>query len=211
MRVLRQRDFEPRIFDVPSEDPRGTVVAQQPGPTAQAPPDSRVRINVSTGQQGGQPTERPGTTTPSAGTVSVPDVVGLGQTAALRLLQNLGLRGVVAYRRSSEPVGRVIDQFPKPGSAKNTDARVRILVSSGQETAEALDVPDVRGQDEASAIATLEDAGFRVEVIGEGATRPRPAARAGRDVGRRRRGHVVRWMKSRYQSALCFGIRRCVA
>jgi beta-lactam-binding protein with PASTA domain len=43
----------------------GTVVAQEPEPGAKAPPDSSVRINVSTGEPTGETTERPGTTTPT--------------------------------------------------------------------------------------------------------------------------------------------------
>ena len=40
---LRASGFEPRIFDVPSPEPQGVVVAQQPPGGEQAPPDSRVR------------------------------------------------------------------------------------------------------------------------------------------------------------------------
>jgi beta-lactam-binding protein with PASTA domain len=173
LRLLRAREFEPRIFDVPSTEARGTVVSQAPPPGAKAPPDSRVRINVSTGEQSGSPTERaPTTTSPSGATVTVPNVVGLAQTPALRRLRNTGLRGVVSYRASDERRGRVIEQFPAAGTAKNRDARVRVVVSAGRGTAEELVVPDVRGEDETTATQTLEDAGFRVEVIrtGDGTT-----------------------------------------
>lgn len=184
VQVLRRRGFEPRTFDVPSPDPRGIVVAQQPAGREQAPPDSRVRINVSTGEQSGQPSARTGTVAQPGSGVSVPEVVGLSQTAALRRLHAVSLRGVVQYRGSSEPRGRVIDQFPRPGSSKNAEARVRLVVSAGQETAERVAVPDVRGEDEETATAMLEDAGFRVEVIrtGGGATvedqQPAPGVRS---------------------------------
>lgn len=184
VRALRRVEFEPRIFDVPAPDPRGTVVAQAPQGGEQAPPDSRVRINVSTGQQAGEPAERTDTATAPGGGVTVPDVVGLAQTPALRRLSSAGLRGAVSYRRSNEPRGRVIDQFPTPGSSKNEDARVRVLVSSGQETAEPVVVPDVRGQAEEDAITTLEGEGFQVDVIrtGDGTTvedqQPAPGVRS---------------------------------
>jgi beta-lactam-binding protein with PASTA domain len=171
---LRDSGFEPRVFDVPAADPAGTVVAQEPQPGAQAPPDSSVRINVSTGEPTGETTERPGTTTPTTtGTaqVTVPRVVGLAQTPALRRLRAAGLRGVVAYRTSDQPRGRVIEQSPAAAARANRNAQVRIVVAIPQ-GAEELEVPDVRDQDEDSARQTLEDLGFRVEIIrtGEGDT-----------------------------------------
>jgi beta-lactam-binding protein with PASTA domain len=159
--ALRAREFEPRIFDVPSPDPEGTVVAQQPQPGEEAPPDSRVRINVSTGEQSGEPTER----------TAAPSVVGLAQTPALRRLYDAGFRGVVAYRASDQPRGRVIEQRALAGRFQGR-AQVGVVVSSGTGAAEELEVPDVRDTDEPDARETLQDAGFRVEVIrdGDGAT-----------------------------------------
>ncbi len=167
---LRASGFEPRVFDVPASDPVGTVVAQEPAPAAQAPPDSSVRINVSTGEPTGETTERPGTTTGTA-QVAVPRVVGLAQTPALRRLRAAGLRGVVAYRTSDQPRGRVIEQSPAAAGQANRNAQVRIVVAIPQ-GAEELEVPDVRDQDEASARQTLEDLGFTVQIIrtGEGDT-----------------------------------------
>jgi beta-lactam-binding protein with PASTA domain len=177
VRILREREFEPRIFDVPSEEPKGTVVSQAPAGGEQAPPDSRVRINVSTGETTGEEAERSattggGTTTAPAGSAA-PRVVGLAQTPALRRLENAGYRGIVAYRTSDEPAGRVIEQSPLSGQ------RVRVVVSAGRNTVPT-EVPDVRGEELDSATQTLEDAGFRVETIevGNGTTvqdqQPRP-------------------------------------
>jgi beta-lactam-binding protein with PASTA domain len=171
---LRDSGFEPRVFDVPASDPAGTVVAQEPQPGEPAPPDSSVRINVSTGEPTGETTERPGTTTPTttgSAQVTVPRVVGLAQTPALRRLRAAGLRGVVAYRTSDQPRGRVIEQSPAAAGQANRNAQVRIVVAVPQ-GAEELEVPDVRDQDEGSARQTLEDLGFRVEIIrtGEGDT-----------------------------------------
>ena len=164
---LQAGGFEPRVFDVPAADPAGTVVAQEPPPGQPAPPDSRVRINVSTGEQAGETTERPGTTTGSA-QVAVPNVVGLAQTPALRRLRTAGLKGVVAYRTSPQPRGRVIEQRPAGDAQANRNAQVQVVVSIGQGASEELEVPDVRDQDEDSARQTLEDMGFRVEIIRTG-------------------------------------------
>jgi eukaryotic-like serine/threonine-protein kinase len=45
---------------------------------------------------------------------------------------------------------------------------VQLVVSSGTTAGEPLDVPDVTGGSEDDARQTLEDAGFRVEVISTG-------------------------------------------
>jgi beta-lactam-binding protein with PASTA domain len=169
---LRAAGFTARIFDVPSAEPQGVVVAQQPAGGEQAPPDSRVRLNISTGEETGQTTERPSTstspTTTGAARVTVPSVVGLAQTPALRRLHNTGLRGVVSYRTSDQPRGRVIEQRPRASGQLSRNAPVQLIVSSGTTTGEALDVPDVTGVSEDEARQTLEDAGFRVEVIRTG-------------------------------------------
>lgn len=148
--ALRQREFEPRIFDVPSTEPEGTVVAQSPQGGAEAPPDSRVRINVSTGEQTGETTER-----------EVPNVVGLAQTPALRALWDAGFRGVVVYREGGTR-GRVVEQRAIEGSFEGR-RQVELVVAAG--TGEEVEVPDVVDSTEADARETLRDAGFRVEVV----------------------------------------------
>jgi serine/threonine-protein kinase len=165
--ILRARGFTPRIFDVPSDEPKGIVVSQSPPAGAQAPPDSRVRINVSSGEPAGQTTERTDTaqTAPTVTRVSVPNVVGLAQTPALRRLRAAGLKGVVAYATSNQPLGRVIAQRPAEGTRAQRDSQVTITVSAGNGTVEQIEVPDVRGNDLQEATQTLEDAGFRVETI----------------------------------------------
>jgi serine/threonine-protein kinase len=162
--ILAAKGFTPRTFDVPSTEPKGTVVSQAPPAGAQAPPDSRVRINVSTGESTGQTTERTTTTTPAANT-AVPSVVGLAQTPALRRLHNAGLKGVVAYATSNQPRGRVIAQRPTSGTRVGKGSQVTITVSAGSGNAEQVEVPDVRGSDVQGATQTLQDAGFRVETI----------------------------------------------
>jgi beta-lactam-binding protein with PASTA domain len=161
--LLRAREFEPRIFDVPSSEPRGTVVAQVPQGGEQAPPDSRVRINVSTGEETGEPQERPSEPAPGS-TATVPNVVGLGQTNALRRLFAAQLDGVVRYQRSSRPLGRVLAQRPAGGATATRPAQVILTISSGP-APELVDVPDVVGEDEAGAREALEAEGFVVETI----------------------------------------------
>ena len=155
--ALRAREFDVRIFDVPSPDPRGTVVAQVPRGGVLAPPDARVRINVSSGPGAGSPTERE---------VEVPDLRGLQQTAALRRLRSAGLEGEVRFVRSSQPRGRVLRQEPPAGTSVAQGSVVMLTVSGGPAGAQAT-VLDVIDQDESAAVQTLEDAGFRVEIVRE--------------------------------------------
>jgi beta-lactam-binding protein with PASTA domain len=164
--ALRAREFDVRIFDVPSTDPRGTVVAQVPRGGELAPPDARVRINVSTGEPTGTPQERPSTqpgeTTGAA--VRVPNVVGLAQTSALGRLRNVGLNGIVTFARSSRPRGSVVRQSPAAGRSARRNSDVRLVVSTGT-AALNVTVPDVVGLDQPAATQDLEDAGFIVDVI----------------------------------------------
>ena len=171
---LRESGFEPRVFDVPASDPAGTVVAQEPQPGEPAPPDSSVRINVSTGEPTGETTERPTTSTPTttgSAQVTVPRRrrsgadPGAPPTAGCR---PQGSRRLPHVRPAARSGARA--ESRRCGHA-NRNAQVRIVVAIPQ-GAEELEVPDVRDQDEASARQTLEDLGFTVQIIrtGEGDT-----------------------------------------
>ena len=63
-----------RLFEVPSDEPQGTVVAQNPGSGERVSKDARVRINVSKGRS----------------TVVAPDVVGVTESAARDQLGHSG-------------------------------------------------------------------------------------------------------------------------
>jgi serine/threonine-protein kinase len=59
------------------------------------------------------------------------------------------------------PKGLVISQTPAPGEKASKGSTVQIVISSGPDS---VTVPNVEGQDEASARDELEDAGFEVQV-----------------------------------------------
>jgi len=127
-------------------------------------------VNVSTGT--GQSTTTTTTTTATttgttttAAPVRVPRVVGLAQTPALRQLNVLGLRPTVVYVRSNQPANRVVSQSPKSGTSLRPGARVRVNVSTGPNPQPNAAVPNVVGQDQATAAQTLRDAGFKVAVL----------------------------------------------
>jgi len=164
--------LKPALHNVPSTKPAGIVVAQKPAAGKEVDKGSKVTLNVSTGAR--PSTTTVGTTTTTATTVGtataasavrVTRVVGLAQTPALRRLNVLGLRPTVAYRRSSQPANRVLTQSPAPGTRLRRGTRVRLVVSAGPNPQPAAPVPNVVGQDQATAASTLRSAGFRVVVL----------------------------------------------
>ena len=173
---LRSAGFHAAVFSVASTSPRGFVVAQNPQASSKAPKGSRVRINVSQGAPaattttstttGGATTT--GTTT--AASAKVPRVIGLSQAAAQRKLHAAGLRVRTAYVASSKPSGTVVARRPAPGTTLRRGAAVRVNVSIGSNPKPAKAVPDVTGEDEATARSELEAAGFRVSVVDEPTT-----------------------------------------
>lgn len=176
---LRSAGFHAAVFSVPSSSPRGFVVAQSPQAGSKAPKGSRVRINVSQGAPAATTTTT--TTTATGGTGSTPtttttasakapSVVGLSQSTAQRKLHAAGFRVRTAYVASSKPSGTVVAQNPTAGTTLRRGAAVRINVSVGSNPQPAKAVPDVTGEDEATARSDLEAAGFQVSVVDEPTT-----------------------------------------
>lgn len=92
--------------------------------------------------------------------VAVPNVVGLSESEAVSTLQAAGFAHMVLTAPDpSVPEGVVISQDPA-GEAEQ-GSTVTITVSTGPSDAE---IPNVVGQSEADATATLEGAGFEVAV-----------------------------------------------
>ena len=106
--------LEVQVFEVFSDDPEGTVVAQNPGSGERVSKDSSVRLNVSKG----------------SGLVDVPSVVGLTQADAQAQLADAGLEANVFRVPSIELAGTVVAQHPVGGQAREGSA-VRINVSTG--------------------------------------------------------------------------------
>ena len=171
---LRSAGFHAAVFSVPSTQPRGFVVAQNPQSASKAAKGSRVRINVSQGAPAATTTTGATTggtrTSTTAATAKVPRVIGLSQTAAQRRLHAAGFRVRTAYVASSKTAGTVVAQRPAPGTTLRRGGVVRINVSVGSNPQPAKAVPDVTGEDEATARADLEAAGFQVSVVEEPTT-----------------------------------------
>jgi len=172
VQALTALGLKPVLQNVPSDQPAGTVVGQKPPAGKEVDKGAEVTVNVSTGT--GQPTTTATTTTATTTTtgtpttaapVRVPRVVGLAQTPALRRLNVLGLRPTVVYVRSSQPANSVVSQSPKSGTSLRPGTRVRVNVSTGPNPQPNAAVPNVVGQDQATAAQTLRDAGFKVAVL----------------------------------------------
>ena len=65
----------------------------------------------------------------------------------------------------SSPEGTVIAQSPRAGTTAKRSSRVALKVSTGPSAPQQAAVPDVVGEDEATARSDLESAGFQVQVV----------------------------------------------
>jgi eukaryotic-like serine/threonine-protein kinase len=175
--ALTAKGLKPVLHNVGSSKPSGIVVAQKPASGKEVDKGSKVTLNVSTGTPSTTTvsTTTTATTTTVATTtaastapaanVRVPTVRGLAEAPALRRLNVLGLLSTVSFRRSTQPVGRVLSQSPAAGTSLRRGSQVRLVVSSGPNPQPAASVPNVVGQDQATAADTLRNAGFRVLVL----------------------------------------------
>ncbi len=141
---LQSEGFEVAIVRDNSDQPRNTVLAQDPPAGSTADEGSRVTLTVSEG--------------PSI--VDVPDVVGDARLQARRTLTQAGF-AVREERAASDsvPLDRVISQDPSGGSLQQSGEQVTLVVSSGPER---LPVPNVVGKTTDQARAALDD--FKVTV-----------------------------------------------
>ena len=132
--------------NVPSDQPTGTVVAQDPRAGTVVVEGSTVRINVSKGPK----------------QVFLPSVVGLSYDQASAQLQTAGFAVRRVDAESDQPANIVVDQTPAGNTLVAQNASVTLKVSKGPATQT---VPDVINLDSATAQATLETAGFKVKIV----------------------------------------------
>jgi len=168
-------DLVPQIQNASSTRPKGTVFAQKPPGGKEVDKGSKVTINVSSGP--GTPATTTTTTattttttttttaTTTAARVRAPNVRGLAVVAGLRRLNAAGLRPTVRYVSATQRAGIIVAEIPVGGTRLARGSRVRINVSNGPNPAAAATVPNVVGQDQASASTTTRQAGFRVVVL----------------------------------------------
>jgi beta-lactam-binding protein with PASTA domain len=168
---LTKLGLKPKLQNVASGQPAGQVVAQKPPAGKEVDKGSTVMLNVSRGTGGGTTTVQTTTTTPTATTSTtptaararIPAVRGLAIVAGLRRLNAAGLRPVIRYVPSSATFGSILSQAPT-GSARR-GARVRLTVAEGPNPGAPTTVPNVVGDDQASAAQTIRQAGFKIVVL----------------------------------------------
>jgi beta-lactam-binding protein with PASTA domain len=174
--ALTAAGLKPVLHNVGSSKPAGTVVAQKPPAGQEVDKGSKVTLNVSTGAPSTTTTTTTTATTTAppataTGKVTVPKVTGLAQTPALRQLNTLGLHPQVVYRKSSEPVNRVLEQAPASGGKAARNSKVSLVVSAGPNPQPTSPVPNVVGQDQATAADNIKSAGFKVVVLNRPVTK----------------------------------------
>ena len=144
--VLEKAGFKVVTSEAQSDRPRGRVASQDPKAGARVDEGSTVRLVISTGP----------------GPQLVPSVVNLPADQARKELEDAGFR-VTQDPLPSTAVeeGLAIKTSPKEGTLAPRNSRVRLFVSTGPPP---VAVPNVVGQDKDDARATLQQAGFAVNV-----------------------------------------------
>lgn len=120
----------------------GLAVSSDPGNGTKVEPGSTVTVHFSTG----------------SAMVKVPDLSGKTQEDARKALKDAGLEGGNTSQEDSATVAkdRVIYTNPQAGNSVARGTTVDLVLSTGNTS-----VPDVSGQDEATAKKTIEDAGLQ--------------------------------------------------
>jgi eukaryotic-like serine/threonine-protein kinase len=131
--------------------PRGLVIGTTPPAGTQLSTAQAVTLLVSRG----------------ANTVTIPNVVGLDDQAALAAIGNAGLSGTEVQRDSTEPQGKVLSQSPAAGKQVARGSQVTIFASTG-----AITVPSVVGQTRKAAVSALKKADFVPAVTEQNTTDP---------------------------------------
>ncbi|MFI2289712.1 Stk1 family PASTA domain-containing Ser/Thr kinase [Streptomyces niveus] len=136
---------------------RGTVMRTDPEPRSRIRGNGSVTLVISRGPE----------------IVRVPDLTGKSLADAKDALKKVGLAPGVITRSFDEETaqGEIIRSQPKAGTELRPDAGVALVVSKGR----PVHMPDVTGQSEEEATASLEDAGLDVKIAAERVNSPEDA------------------------------------
>ena len=136
-----------------SDQPKGTILTQNPAAGSQLAKGQSVSVSVSAGRA----------------QVQVPTLTGLPSSddARVALTEVQLVLGTVTQKDSDQPEGMVLSQSPTSGTTVNAGTKVNITVSNGM-----VSVPNVVNQSEAQDQATLQNAGFNVQVVAQQSSQP---------------------------------------
>jgi beta-lactam-binding protein with PASTA domain len=158
--ALQRAGLRSTVATVPSTQTKGTVVAQHPVPGAKVAQGSSVRLNVSKGTPGSTTTATATATTTTTSTTAAPpqtgnDYRGMRLSQAVQKIVQGRQQVIVQYVASTKPAGVVV-------ASTTAGSRERLQVSAGSQPSADADVPDVTGEDAATAASDLRSAGFTV-------------------------------------------------
>ncbi len=113
---LRGRGLQPSVSEEESSSPKGQVISQSPDAGSEVEAGSTVSLVVSSGEKEEE--------------AKVPNVIGKERREAVELIRGAGLTPSVEEEETEVPsqVGRVVDQFPPPGSEGEPGDTVTITV-----------------------------------------------------------------------------------
>ncbi len=113
---IRSHGLTPSVSEEESSEPKGRVIRQAPDAGSKVEPGATVSIVVSGGEEKEQS--------------KVPNVIGKERREAVEAIRAAGLTPSVEEEETevSGQVGRVIDQFPPPGSEEEPGTTVTITV-----------------------------------------------------------------------------------
>jgi eukaryotic-like serine/threonine-protein kinase len=153
---LRSAGLQPSTQSQPSAKvAQGVVISTNPTAGIELQVSSGVTVTVSSGPQ----------------QVKVPEVTGSTQAEAKAALTAVGLKvgSVTQQAAAGRAAGTVLSQSPQAGTPLQTGQAVNLTVAQApKETA----VPEVVGQNEAQAAATLGRAGFNPKSVSRAVTNP---------------------------------------
>jgi serine/threonine-protein kinase len=145
--TLDDAGFKVEVDPQTSEKPKNEVLTQDPAGNSEAPSGSTVTLVVSAGPE----------------QVQVPPLKGLTESAAIDAIEGANLNYAGSNDvPSDQPAGIVVASNPDQGQTVDAGSDVTIDVSNGE-----AQVPNVVGDSEATATATLENAGFTATPIYE--------------------------------------------
>ena len=152
--VLRKAGFEVKVKDLSSEEPKGQVLKQDPPADSEVDQGSTVTLTVSAGP----------------GKVKVPDVSGLAEDEAEKMLRDKGFRSKVTTSHSGAVRrGLVIATQPPAGMSLAPGKVVTLVVSAGPKQ---VAVPSIVGDQQAVAQDEVQQAGLVPNVQTRNADEP---------------------------------------
>jgi beta-lactam-binding protein with PASTA domain len=167
--ALRTAGFTVTAVTVPSEAPKGAVVAQHPAAAANARHGSTVRVNVSAGSSAAATTTAratttaPTTTAPARpATAAVPDVTSDALQPGVQQLATAGFRISLQYVPSTDPLGTVVAQSPRSGASAPTGSHVTVNAAAGPGRKPQETVPTLTGGSLPHAVSTANGAHLRL-------------------------------------------------